>query len=239
MNRPYIIIHTHTSIDGNINSMDLPEFKAAGKHYRDIAWTRETQKLNINAYLNGKISTQDNITHYQTPDIDEHAAEVPGGDFIVERNASMYCVSIDPRGELAWPKNTLDYAGISAHVIEVLTDAASNGYKDFLRRKEISYVLAGKDQIDYTVMLARLHELGIERLAVTGGGTINWSFVQNGLVDEVSMVLAPIANGDPDEAHFFTARQPYTRVSPVAFNLMSVDHLGDGIVWLRYTVKAD
>ena len=37
MNRPYIIIHTHTSIDGNINAMALPEFKAGSQHYQDRA----------------------------------------------------------------------------------------------------------------------------------------------------------------------------------------------------------
>ncbi|MBK5223325.1 MAG: dihydrofolate reductase family protein [Acidimicrobiia bacterium] len=116
----------------------------------------------------------------------------------------------------------------------MLTDAASNAYKDYLRRKRISYIIAGKEQVDYEVMLTKLHQLGIKRLMVGGGGTINWSFLQNDLVDEVSVVLAPIANGDPNAPRFFTAREPY---STVAFQLTSVEDLGDSVVWLRYTVK--
>ena len=193
--------------------------------------------LDVNAYLNGKVSTQDNITHYETPDVDEQAAEVPAGDFLAEPNAGMYYISIDPRGELAWQENTFGYGGVQAHFIEVLSEKASNAYKDYLRRKRVSYIIAGKEQIDYEVMLDKLYELGVKRLMVGGGGTINWSFIQSGLVDEVSMVLAPIANGDPNAPRFFTAREPYSSVSPVAFRLTSVKDFGDSVVWLRYTVK--
>jgi riboflavin biosynthesis pyrimidine reductase len=236
LNRPYVIIHTHTSIDGNIDGMDLPEFEAGSQHYQDLALTPDLQVLNVDAYLNGKVSTEDNITHYRAPDVDGHADEVPAGDFIAEPDAGMYYVSIDPRGELAWDTNTFGYGGVQAHVLEVLTDAAGNAYKDFLRRKNISYIVAGSDQVDYGIMLNKLDGLGIKRLMIGGGGTINWSFLQNGLVDEVSMVLAPIANGDPAAPRFFTAREPYSSVSPVALRLSSVEDLGDSVVWLRYTV---
>lgn len=236
MSRPYVIIHTHTALDGNINGMDLPAFEAGSQHYQDLALTPERQVLNIDAYLNGKTSTEDNITHYNKPDLDEQAADVPAGDFLAEPEAGMYYVSIDPRGELAWEDNTFGYGGVPAHFLEVLTDQASNAYKDFLRRKRISYIIAGGEQVDYELMLSKLHGLGIKRLMVGGGGTINWSFLQNGLVDEVSMVLAPIANGDPDAPRFFTAREPYSSVSPVALHLSSVEDLGDSVVWLRYTV---
>ncbi|WP_404287941.1 dihydrofolate reductase family protein [Glutamicibacter arilaitensis] len=237
MKRPYVIIHTHTSIDGNIDGMDLPAFEAGSQLYQDLALTPGKQVLNVDAYLNGKTSTEDNITHYKVPEVDKNAAQVPAGDYIAEPDAGMYYVSIDPRGELAWVTNTFGYGGVPAHFLEVLTDKASNAYKDFLRRKNISYIIAGTDQVDYGVMLAKLADLGIKRLMVGGGGTINWSFLQQGLVDEVSMVLAPIANGDPEAPRFFTAREPYSTVSPVALQLSSVEDLGDSIVWLRYTVK--
>lgn len=185
MNRPYVIIHTHTSIDGNIDIMDLPGFYAGSQHYQDLALTPGKQVLNVDAYLNGKTSTEDNITHYRTPEVDEAAPPVPAGDYIAVPDAEMYYVSIDPRGELAFDDNTFGYGGVQSHFIEVLTDTASNAYKDFLRRKQISYVIAGDEQVDYTLMLHKLHDLGIKRLMVGGGGVINWSFLQNGLVDEV------------------------------------------------------
>ncbi|MFC5974869.1 hypothetical protein [Carnobacterium antarcticum] len=37
MNKPYVIIHTHTSIDGNLDIMDLPEFKEASRQYQELS----------------------------------------------------------------------------------------------------------------------------------------------------------------------------------------------------------
>ena len=236
--RPYVIIHTHTAIDGNIFVMDLPEFEAGSQYYQDLALNPSTQKLDIDAYVNGKTSAEDNITHYKTPDLDENAAQVPEGDYLAEPDAAMYYISIDPRGELAWPVNSFGYGGVEAHVFSVLTQAASNAYKDFLRRMGISYMIAGAWQVDYELMLEKLSSHGIKRLMVGGGGVINWSLMQNKLVDEVSVILAPIANGDPSAAHFFTAREPYTTVEDMAFDLTHLEHLGDGVVWLRYTPKS-
>lgn len=194
------------------------------------------QQLDIGVYVNGKNTAEDKITHYRTPKVDPDAV-VPAGDFHAVIGPGMYSVSIDPRGELDWPISDFDYGGVRAHVLEVLSEAASDGYKDFLRRRGISYIVAGTDRTDYAVLLDKLGGLGIERVMIGGGGTINWSFLQAGLVDEVSMVLAPIANGDPGAPRFFTAKEPYTSAGDRAFDLKSVEHLGDGVVWLRYTPK--
>src|SRR4051794_36773136 len=126
MNRPYVIIHTHTSIHGNIDMMPVPEFAAGSQRYQDLSLTPNKQVFNIDAYLNGKTSTEDNITGYLTPETDETAAEVPTGDYLAEPDAELYYVSIDPRGELAFDTNTYGYGDALAHFIEVLADAASN-----------------------------------------------------------------------------------------------------------------
>lgn len=233
MARPHIIIHTHTSIDGNINAGHEP----ASQKYQDLALRPGTQQFQIDAYLNGKTSTEDNVTHGAALEVDARA-RVPAGDHIAQERPAMRYISIDPRGELAWPESTVDYGGVEAHVLEVLSEAASDGYKDFLRRRGISYVIAGQHQIDYDLLLQKLHALGIERLMIGGGGAINWSFLQQGLVDEVSVVLAPVANADPEAPRYFTAREPYSTIDLREFTLTSVQDLGDSVVWLRYTPAA-
>lgn len=235
MNRPYIIIHTHTSIDGNLDIMDLPEFREASRQYQELALTPGKQQFDIQGYLNGKTTTEDNITHYKEPKVDENADPVPEGDYMADPDAPMYYLSIDARGELAFEE---EYLWLRSHIVEVLTKQASNAYKDFLRKKKISYIIAGKDQIDYEVMLDKFYELfDIKRMMVGGGGTINWSFVQSGLVDEVSVILAPIANGDPNGHRFFVAKEPFSTIKETAFHLKSVEELEQGTLWIRYTIK--
>ncbi len=240
LNKPYIIIHTHTAIDGNIDVMDLKEFEEASRQYQELSLDPEKQQFNIQGYLNGKTSTEDNITLYKRPKLDKNAEPVPDGDFVADAEAPMYYLSIDPRGELAFEKNNYGYGGVPAHVVEVLTEEASNAYKDFLRKNEISYIIAGENEIDYAVMLDKFYNLfQIKRMMVGGGGTINWSFIQNGLVDEVSMILAPIANADPEGNRFFVAKEPYSSIKPTAFELKSVKELEHGTLWIRYSVKND
>lgn len=238
MNKPYVIIHTHTSIDGNLDIMDLPEFEEASRQYQELSLGSQKHKLDVQAYLNGKNTIEEHVTFYKTPDLNEGAPLVPKGDYVAYSDAPMYYVSIDPKGELSFEENTFGYGGIDSHFIEILTEQAYNAYKDFLRRKQISYIIAGKDQIDYELMLDKLYTLfNIKRLMVGGGGTINWSFVQNGLVDEVSVILAPIANADPNGHRFFAAKEPYSISKATAFQLKSVEELEHGTLWIRYTVK--
>lgn len=238
MQKPYIIIHTHTAIDGNIDIMDVKEFEEASRQYQELSLDPEKQQFDVQGYLNGKTSTEDNITFYKKPDLDENAETVPEGDYVAVDDAPMYYLGMDTRGELAFAENTFGYGGVSSHVVIALTERVPNAYKAFLREKKISYVIAGKEQIDYNIMLDKFYNLfNIKRMMLGGGGTINWSFIQNGLVDEISMILAPIANGDPNGNRFFTAKEPYSSIEPAAFKLESVKELEHSTLWIRYTVK--
>ncbi|MEA4948047.1 MAG: RibD family protein [Petrimonas sp.] len=238
MDKPYIIIHTLTSIDGNINYIEVPEFDESSLHYEEIALHPGKQQLNIQGYLNGKNTTEDNMTFHKNPVLDENAPTVPEGDYVADPDATMYYLSIDARGELAFEQNTSDYGNVSSHIVEVLTEKATNAYKDFLRRKQISYIIAGKKQIDYNIMLDKFYNLfNIKRMMVGGGGTLNWSFIQQGLVDEISMILSPIANGDWNSPRFFMAKEPYSTIKPASFDLKSVQQLEGGTLWIKYTVK--
>ena len=150
----------------------------------------------------------------------------------------MYYVSIDPSGRLGWETNTLTYVDTTAHVLEVLTERASNAYKAFLRRLGISYIIAGKESLDYGEALAKLKQLfGIETLMLGGGGVLNWSFIQAGMCDEVSVVIAPCADGSGETQPLFLVKEGLSTDEPVGFALKNVDILEGDAVWLRYQVK--
>src|SRR5699024_12604358 len=157
MQKPYVIIHTHTAIDGNIDVMDLREFEEASRQYQELSLDPEKQQFEIQGYLNGKTSTEDNITFYKKPVLNENADLVPEGDYIADADAPMYYLSIDPRGELGFEENTFGYGDVPSNSIEILTEQASNAYKDFLRKKKISYIIAGKSQNNYYIMLEKFY----------------------------------------------------------------------------------
>ena len=147
-------------------------------------------------------------------------------------------VSVDPAGKLGWKSGKLTYVDTHAHVIEVLTGKASNSYKAFLRKLGISYIVAGVETLDYEMAMEKLKKLfGIETLMLGGGGVLNWSFIQAGMCDEVSVVIAPVADGSSKTPALFNAKDEWASDTPVAFELQSAEIKDGGSVWLRYLVK--
>lgn len=235
MKKPYVIIHTHTSIDGKIKNVDSPAFQTTSEQYQALALYPDLQVFDIKGYLNGRTTSEDNQP-METPELDENA-EVPEGDYVADPNADMYYVSIDRKGILGWTRNYVDYGKRNAHIVEVLSEKAADGYKDFLRRMEISYIVAGEGTLDNELVLSKLYELfGMDRVMIGGGGVLNWSFLQAGLVDEVSVVVGPFADGDPDNPSLFTAKEPLSAIEAKTFELIEAKPLEDSAVWLRYKI---
>ena len=101
-----------------------------------------------------------------------------------------------------------------------------------------SYLFAGKEQLDCPLLLEKLAaRFGVQRLMVAGGGVVNWSFLQAGCVDEVSLVVAPVADGSTTAVSSFEQGGFLPNRGPVALSLAEAKPLaGDGL-WLRYTAR--
>ena len=239
MNRPYIFCHMMTSLDGKIagSFMETAESEIAGDVFYDIAFGKNSYYKH-QGWLSGRVTTDDNFTFYEKPELDENAALVPDGDFIANPDAGMYYVSVDPSGKLGWKSCELTYIDTHAHVLEVLTQKAGNAYKAFLRKLGISYIIGGADSLDYALAMKKLKELfHIDTLMLGGGGVLNWSFMQAGMCDEVSIVIAPAADGSAETPALFAAKNGLAENRPVGFELQNAEVKDGGSVWLRYLIK--
>ncbi|MGW3110929.1 dihydrofolate reductase family protein [Streptomyces sp. NPDC001091] len=58
--------------------------------------------------------------------------------------------------------------------------------------------------LDWRALLEHLHDVrGVRRLMVEGGGTVHTQLLQQGLADELQLVLAPLLVGDPAAPRLF------------------------------------
>lgn len=132
-----------------------------------------------------------------------------------------FVVSVDPKGELAFSSHISEKKGREpAHIIEALTEQAAPKYLAYLREKGGSYVFAGKEALDCGLLLQKLlNRFGIERLMVAGGGVMNWSFLSEGLLDEISLVVAPVADGSNTAVSIFEQAPFLPGHSPVGLTL--------------------
>ncbi|MDX2681048.1 dihydrofolate reductase family protein [Streptomyces sp. NY05-11A] len=59
-------------------------------------------------------------------------------------------------------------------------------------------------ELDWRHLLEHLHDVrGVRRLMVEGGGTVHTQLLQQGLADELQLVVAPLFVGDPDAPRLF------------------------------------
>lgn len=61
--------------------------------------------------------------------------------------------------------------------------------------------------------------------------------LKQGLVDELSLVMTPVADGATTAASLFGGNEKYNDTDPVGFALIDMQRLDDGSAWLRYSVK--
>lgn len=234
MNRPYIICHILSALDGKITGefMGTENARSVSEEYGRIR-----TEYQADAWLYGTVTTKE-FTGWQKPELDS-GAEVPDGDFVAEAQAALYYVSVDTQGEIGWESGTFRKAGRpDAHVIEVLTEQTPAAYRAYLRRHGVSYILAGSEMLDSKLAVEKLYQLfGIGTLLICGGGTINWTFLQQGTVDELSLLIAPAADGNPDSVTVFEKSPLLPSSGPASFQLKNIERLkGDG-VRLVYTAS--
>lgn len=78
-------------------------------------------------------------------------------------------------------------------------------------------------------------EFGVSRMAVVGGGTINAGFLDAGLLDEISMLIAPGIDGRGGMGASFDHLS--MEREPVLLKLEQAVPYEDGAVWLRYSIQ--
>ena len=234
MNRPYVICHILSSLDGKINGpfMAAEVTGMLGKEYGRIR-----TEMNADAWLYGT-TTVNEFLNFRKPVLEEKTC-VPEGDFIAGDETTPYFVALDAKGELGWESGRFANKGrAEAHVIEILTEAASMSYRAYLRKCGVSYILAGKTELDCEMAMEKLHRLfHIERLLICGGGAVDWTFLQAGMVDELSLVLSPVTDGSSGTASVFTQIPSLSEGKPVEFDLKAVERIGDGGLYLNYLAK--
>jgi len=116
----------------------------------------------------------------------------------------------------------------------------SNAFLAFLRAKEISYLFGGKkgSELNLAQVLEKLaSRFGIRKLMLEGGGETNGSFLHQGLVDELSLLLTPVADGGISEPALFDIEARKPRKAAARLRLKSVRRAASDMLWIRYAVR--
>ena len=233
MNRPYIICHMTTSIDGKVTGDFLfrPECAEATELYYEI-----NRELKCDGYICGRVTMEGSFTGGYYPDLSEYApVHHDHGfkmDFMLDDMSGFYAVAFDPKGRLGWKSNKIvdpdgDIGYDNAQIIEVLTEQVDERYLGYLEEMEIPYIFAGETEIDIELALFKLKNIiGCERLLLEGGSIINGAFQRADAIDELSLVVAPVIADKHDKSLFMESTLS-------DFELVSAESV-EGNVVLKY-----
>jgi riboflavin biosynthesis pyrimidine reductase len=157
-------------------------------------------------------------------------------DLMIPRErGAQYAVAIDAHARLEWKRADID----GDPLVTVLTEDAPDAYLEALQEKGVSYLFGGKraGALDLALVLEKLGSLfGVRKLLLEGGGEVNGSFLRAGLIDELSLLFTPVADGQPGEPALFDVEGERLKRAVTSLKLGKVSRIGGGMLWVRYTV---
>ena len=225
--RPRVICHMMASLDGRIVVEGWPLSAAERRQYEQVHASYEPDgwlcgRVTMEAFA-GRLRSEAEVAR-------EHDGS-PREDFVAPGEHDSFAFAVDPSGRLAWESGDID----GDHVVAILSGRVSDEYLALLRERGVSYLLAGRREVDLALALVKIGgRFGVRTLMLEGGGGINGSMLRAGLIDEVSLLLAPVADGRVGTpALFDTAAEGSV---PRRLSLDSVERLPDDMVRLRYRV---
>ena len=233
--RPYVVCHMLASLDGRIEGgfFAEPKCSAAQKEYASLR-----SFFSCEATLYGTTTALE-FAGGEAGQLPRPKQLLPYADYRAPAKEHDYLVAVDARGRIGWQSGTFARPGRpEAHIIELLTEQAAPEYLAYLRERGVSYLLVGETRVNCTLLLEKLnHIFGVTRAMVAGGGITNWSFLRENLIDELSLVIAPVADGSTQSVSAFKRADFLPPHPPVAFALKEVKALQGNALWLRYHMQ--
>ena len=126
-------------------------------------------------------------------------------------------------------------AGPASTVI-FTTGQTSKEQISLLRSRGANVYVHDSERVDLPQALTTLRELGINRLMVEGGATLNFELLRLGLVDEVLAYIAPMIFGG-QAAPTMAAGAGLERSAAIPLKLIDVEKSDDGGVLLKYLLE--
>lgn len=235
MNKPYIICHMLQSIDGRIAGHFFQD-----QSIHDLAHLYQdmSREYHADALIYGSVTVNELFTHDTELNLENLSGQkIDRKDFICLNEKSKWLVVIDPLGTLGWTLENLKHPRLKdRNVVEVLSHQVSQQYLAYLRSLGISYIFAGEDQLSMTEVVQKLKkQFNIETALLQGGGLVNEAFANEDLIDEISLIIAPIIDGESHVPTTFESGQYIKSIQCFPhFTLSKTKVLNHSGLWINY-----
>jgi len=176
MRRPFVILNAAMTLDGKIATRT-----------GDSAISSEEDLLRVHRLRASCDAIMVGVSTVLTDDPRLTVHRLPG------RNPVR--VIVDSRARTPITARVLTVSRETPTMIAVTSLAPRSRVKRLIRAGAKIIFAGRKSKVDLRVLLGKLRAMGLRRILVEGGGNLNWSMVMSGLVDRVSIAVAPVIVG--------------------------------------------
>lgn len=214
--RPFVVLNAATSLDGKIATFSGDSRMSSPADLRRVHRLRASVDA-IMVGLNTVLRDDPKLTV----------------KFYRGRNPSR--IIVDSNAMTPLSSYVVRTAGDIPTIVAV-TSRASKKKVDVLRKSGVTVLICGNgQQVSLKVMLKNMTGLGIRKVLLEGGGTLNWSMLSNGLVDEISVAITPRILGGANAVSLVEGEGVAMVKDGVKLKLLSTSKYGPDLV-VRYRV---
>jgi riboflavin biosynthesis pyrimidine reductase len=228
---PYVICLMMTSVDGKILGEkwgNSPKMKLLRGTFEKIH-----EEIGIGAWIVGRTTMEKDFTDFAKPILKKGHQEVSRQDFVAGHQSNTFAIAIDGGAKLGWTGPNMQ----GDHVITILTENVKDAYLAHLQDIGVSYIFAGKDEVNLKIALKKLRKLfGIEKLMLEGGAHINGSFLNEGLINEFHQLLLPVADGSIKTSTLFEIDEKVKKENATLLKLEKVKQIENDVLWITYKI---
>lgn len=225
--KPYIISHMMMSVDGRIDCPMVAQI--SGEEYYTAL-----DSFGISSKLSGRVTAALECAAVREEMQADTNAALGSESVHKETESEEYTIVVDTHGRLQ-----ISSGEAGGHpLLVIMSENVSESHLEMLRKNHVSWIATGKGRINLQRAMEILGEqFGVKRLIIVGGGNINGGFLEVGLVDEVSVMMAPGIDGRKGETAVFDGCT-WKSESPYHLKLQSVEQVpGTEVIWVRYQCK--
>ena len=229
--RPTVTCLMMSSIDGRLHPSRYTKSPQGTVKDWSSVYEAMHDGLSAQAWLVGRVTMAEMAKGEPHPPSDHGQIKRPM--HLARKDAGQYAISIDQSAKLHF--KAPDIGG--DHVVVILGSDVPDSHLAELAADGVSYLISPEAQIDLGWTLRMLRsELGIEHLLLEGGAAINGAFLAAGLVDELSVLVAPGLDGGID-VQGIVAHGEQGLAGKIQLSLIDCARKDHGLVHLRYRIE--
>ncbi len=122
-------------------------------------------------------------------------------------------------------------------IITICSNKTPQSYLDYLKNRQVRYIIAGETQVDIRGALMKLNrEYKVKTIRADTGGTLNGVLLREGLVHEVSVLVGPMLIGGTSPRTIYSAPDLSSFDGVINLKLTHMERIDSDYVWLIYDV---